>query len=539
VELIAEAVARLQNSSRYEMVEVRIATARGRYLWCRFRATAILNEQGELQKISGIIINIDAEKQSSQALQERAERDSLTKLLNKSAGRKRAEEYINRQGEAVNCALLIIDLDNFKQVNDRYGHLFGDTVLTQASRVLKKMFRSQDILARIGGDEFMVLMWGISDVELLKNRCRQLINVFGNTFRSLSQEVALSCSVGIAVAPVHGQSFLELYQRADQAMYQAKAKGKNTFAFYDASAVSTYNQHRHMSVIDSDREPGLAENSLVQYAFRRLYTSDNVDASINEILDLVGRKMNVSRVYIFENSDDNRFCSNTYEWCNDGIPSEIENLQGISYADDIDGYVDMYDENGIFYCPDVNTLPENIYNIVAPQGIKSLLHCAILDKGQFRGYIGFDECVTQRMWTKEQIDALTFLSEMLSVFLMKKRQQERALQQAEEISTILDSQNAWICIVDPETWELKYLNAKLRDAVPGAKQGMCCYKALKGRDTPCEGCPCLKILETKTDSKVLYNERDDVFTNTDAALVQWGGKQACMMTSRKRSIDTI
>lgn len=533
VQLLEDRIARLESGSNYEMTEVRIATAKGRYIWCRFRATAIRDDDGNLQKVSGIIINIDAEKQSSQALQERAERDALTKLLNKSAGRKQAEEYINRYAENVSCAMLMIDLDNFKQINDRYGHLFGDTVLTNVARVLKKMFRSQDIIARMGGDEFMVLMRGISDEELLKNRCRQLINVFGNTFRGLSQDVPLSCSVGIAIAPVHGRSYYELFQHADQAMYQAKAKGKNTFAFYDGSSVSTYGQHRHMSVIDSDQEPGLAENSLVQYAFQRMYTSDDVEAAIQEVLDLVGRKMNVSRVYIFENSDDNRFCSNTYEWCNDGIQPEIQNLQGISYEHDIAGYVDMYDDKGIFYCPDIHTLPENIYHILAPQGIKSLLHCAIRDKGQFRGYIGFDECVNHRMWTKEQIDALTFLAETMSIFLLKKRQQEKMQQHADELHSILDCQNAWISIVDPETWELKYLNAKLRRAVPEAKPGDCCYKALKGRESPCEGCPCLHILEKKTDNARLYNEDVGITTDTDAALVRWDGKQACMVTSRK------
>ena len=104
-------------------------------------------------------------------------------------------------------------------------------------------------------------------------------------------------------------------------------------------------------------------------------------------------------------------------------------LQGISYEDDIAGYREMFDEQGIFYCPDIHMLPKNIYDVVAPQGIKSLLHCAIREKGGFRGYIGFDECVEQRMWTKEQIAALTYLSEMLSVFLLKKRQQEKVLQQ--------------------------------------------------------------------------------------------------------------
>lgn len=534
VELLEDHIANLENGSGYEMAEVRVATAKGRYLWCRFRATAIRDENGDLQKISGIIINIDAEKQSKQALQERAERDALTKLLNKYAGRKHAEEFFSRHSQEINCALLMIDLDNFKPVNDQFGHLFGDTVLTKVARILKKMFRSHDIIARVGGDEFMVLMRGISDQELLKNRCRQLMGLFDNTFREMNRQLPqpLSCSVGIAVAPHHGRSYFELFQHADQAMYQAKAKGKNTFAFYDATNASSYSQNRHMSAIDSDQEPGLAENSLVQYAFQRLYASKNVENSVQEILDLVGRKMNVSRVYVFENSDDNKTCSNTYEWCNTGIQPEIHNLQGIRYEEDIAGYVDMYDENGIFYCPDINTLPQNIYDIVAPQGIKSLLHCAIRDRGVFRGYIGFDECVTNRMWTKEQIQALVYLSEMLSVFLLKKREQERVLQQAEDLSSILDNQNAFIYIIDPETCELKYLNAKTRELAPDAKLGMRCYKALMGCDSRCEGCPSRNILQAKTDSAYMYNSKYDIHTLAETTLVQWRGTQSCLVTCR-------
>ena len=119
VPLLMDAVTSLNNGSSYEMVEIRIATAMGRYLWCRLRGTAIRDVNGKLIRICGIIINIDDEKLAEKDLQERAERDSLTKLLNKQAGRKQAEEYLAHYPKGANCALLIIDLDNFKQINDQ------------------------------------------------------------------------------------------------------------------------------------------------------------------------------------------------------------------------------------------------------------------------------------------------------------------------------------------------------------------------------------------------------------------------------------
>ena len=535
--LLFDGIGSIENGSGFEMVEVRIAAAGGRYLWCRIRATALRDAGGNLQKISGIIINVDAEKKAARALQDRAEQDSLTKLLNKDAGRRQAEEYFACFPDGVDSALLIIDLDNFKQVNDRYGHLFGDSVLTQAAREIKKLFRNQDIVSRIGGDEFLVLMRGVSDRALVEGRCQRLLSIFQGIFQNQKHKLPLSCSIGVALSPEHGRTYYELFNRADQALYWAKARGKNSYVFYNeedeklnfrnvtASAVNNR--------IDSDEEPGLADDNLVRYAFQRLYSSENMDKSVNDILELVGRKMNVSRVYVFENSEDNRFCSNTYEWCNEGIAPEIQNLQDISYEEDIAGYVDMYNEQGIFYCPDINELPQNIYDIVAPQGIKSLLHCAIRDGNVFRGYIGFDECVELRYWTKEQIQTLTYFSEMLSVFLLKQRKQKRSMVYAEELQSILDNQNAWIYIIDPDTCRLKYINAKTKELAPDVKPGMLCHKTLKGMEHRCPGCPSLNIRQKKNDSTVMYNDQFDLNVLAEATLIQWGGEESCLLTCRE------
>ena len=535
--LLFDGIDNIENGSDYEMVEVRVATAKGRYLWCRIRATAIRNKNGQPEKIAGIIINIDAEKQAEQALQDRAERDSLTKLLNKDAGRRQIEAYFDRFPGGVHSAILIIDLDNFKQVNDQFGHLFGDAVLTKASKEIKQLFRNQDIISRIGGDEFLVHMRGVSDKKILEGRCQRLLEIFRNIFQNQKQKLPLSCSIGIAMSPEHGNTYYELFNKADRALYWAKAEGKNNFVFYDEASESKYLRKELASAvnnhIDSDEEPGLAEDNLVRYAFQRLYASEDVEKSVNDILELVGRKMNVSRVYVFENSDDNRHCFNTFEWCNDGIAPEIQNLQGISYEEDIAGYMDMFDERGIFYCPDVGELPQNIYDIVAPQGIKSLLHCAIRDGGTFRGYIGFDECVEYRYWTKEQIQTLTWFAEMLAVFLLKQRKHEKTMRFAAETQSILDNQDAWIYIIDPDTCELKYVNSKLKEIAPEITRGMFCYRELMGRSDRCPGCPAEGIYQRKNGRKRMFNHRFGVEALADATLIQWEGDPSCLLTCRE------
>ena len=190
----------------------------------------------------------------------------------------------------------------------------------------------------------------------------------------------------------------------------------------------------------------------------------------------------MSRAYIFENSEDDTHCANTFEWCNDGVAPEIQNLSHVSYETDLGGsYLDNFDENGVFYCRDIASLPKAQFEVLAPQGIKSMLQCAIRDNGRFKGYVGFDECRNNRFWTQEQIAALSFISEILSTFLLKKRAQDRVEQSAAAMKTVLDNQNSWIYVIEPGTCRLLYINQKTKDLVPSSEVGMYCYEAFFDR----------------------------------------------------------
>lgn len=538
ISLFSKGLTALRQGVPQGTVEARVAKADGRYLWCRFWFMAVREEEGSFCDVIGTITNIDEEKRAAQALRERAEQDALTKLLNKNTTRRKTEEYLNSFPQGARCALLIIDLDNFKQVNDQYGHLFGDAVLTRAAREIRSLFRGHDLVGRIGGDEFMVLMQGTSDRPLVESRCQKLVETLQQVFCGEHYQCDITCSVGVSISPDHGTTYFDLFLRADQALYQSKGRGKNCYCLYgtqDDEAIPPNPGGTRSAVgghIDSDEQPGLADQGLALYAFQRLYEAKDMNAAIHDILAMVGQQMNVSRVYVFENNADNTACCNTFEWCNEGVPPEIDALQNLSYVDDIPNYPASFDENGLFYCPEVAALPRNMREILEPQGIISMLHCAILDKGVFRGYVGFDECSKKRLWTKEQIEVLSVLSEVLSVFLLKHRAQEQFQRKAADLEAILDSQNAWVYVIDPDTCQLKFLNKKTRSLATEAQVGMRCHEALMNSPARCPGCPALGIREKQFESRIMQNDKFNLKVFTEASLIPWQEETACLLTCR-------
>lgn len=132
-------------------------------------------------------------------------------------------------------ALLIIDLDNFKGINDTLGHMVGDQVLSGVADKMRETFRQQDYLGRIGGDEFAVyLTFANNPVEkerraIIQSRADRFRYMISEIAGEIEQNASISCSIGIAMDPEHGTSYEKLYKSADQALYQAKKAGKNQY----------------------------------------------------------------------------------------------------------------------------------------------------------------------------------------------------------------------------------------------------------------------------------------------------------------------
>ena len=170
-------------------------------------------------------------------LAERASRDALSGLLNRETATSYIENYLKTKSPDENCALFIIDLDNFKQVNDSFGHQAGDRIIQQTAGILSRCFRATDIVGRLGGDEFFALLSGKITKEIVREKAQSICEQLQFSIGS-SVEVRVTSSVGAYLAS-GSVSFETLYARADSALYEAKANGKNCFQIDDCRKVRT------------------------------------------------------------------------------------------------------------------------------------------------------------------------------------------------------------------------------------------------------------------------------------------------------------
>ena len=166
-------------------------------------------------------------------IQHLAYHDSLTGLPNRMLFMDRIDQAISRaQREQEQFALLFIDIDHFKVINDSMGHAAGDQLLNVISQRLCEMLRKSDTVARLGGDEFTVIIEGLEDAEQVINVTKNILSSLDAPVNVNGKEVHVGGSIGIAIYPQDGESFGSLLKNADTAMYKAKEQGRNTFQFY-------------------------------------------------------------------------------------------------------------------------------------------------------------------------------------------------------------------------------------------------------------------------------------------------------------------
>ncbi len=180
-----------------------------------------------------IIRDIPEQHKAEELIRKQAYYDNLTSLPNRFLALDRLSHMLfEAQRNKGHVAVLFIDLDNFKKVNDSFGHELGDKLLVKSAARLQQVIRKEDTIGRLGGDEFIVLLRGINSHYNAICIAEKLLKSFTSPFKIEGRELVLTMSIGVAMYPENGDTASDLLRNADTAMYQAKALGRNSYSFF-------------------------------------------------------------------------------------------------------------------------------------------------------------------------------------------------------------------------------------------------------------------------------------------------------------------
>jgi diguanylate cyclase (GGDEF)-like protein/PAS domain S-box-containing protein len=266
----------LQDADRVSYREIEVDTVlRGPRMQATSRMV-IKDSRGEAKYLIAVIEDATERKKTEQRIAFLAHHDALTGLANRTALAQKIEEAAARQRErGESFAVLLLDLDRFKQVNDTLGHPAGDTLLTEVATRLKSLLRETDVLARLGGDEFAIIQAGEADQrDAAKTLAQRIIELLARPFEIDWGDINIGASIGIALAPEHETGADELLKMADLALYRAKSAGRNGYCFFDPQ----------MSEIASARQE--IENDL-----RRAIQQNELELHYQPIVDAKTRKI--------------------------------------------------------------------------------------------------------------------------------------------------------------------------------------------------------------------------------------------------------
>jgi cyclic di-GMP phosphodiesterase Gmr len=267
-----------RNGSSYE-VERWIKTVKGERLFL-FRNKFVHSGSGKNEVFlicSGT--DITEERRAQERLRVLANTDIITGLPNRNAIQDKITQSIaTRDGHSV--GLVYLDLDNFKKVNDAYGHMFGDRLLVEVSLAVLGCLDNDQTLARLGGDEFLVLAQQ-ADREMLQRLAQRIIDRLKTPFRIGLIEVYTGCSIGIALCPEHGNDLDSLIRSADTAMYVAKEHGKRTYTVFSPEMNKRVAEYMWL---DTNLRKGLEQNQLVVYYQPKIETLSGRVCSVEALV---------------------------------------------------------------------------------------------------------------------------------------------------------------------------------------------------------------------------------------------------------------
>lgn len=473
----------LLKSPKHDTIEFRIKRFDNDYTWYQANLTSLLGAEGYVSRIVGRMININERKLKEMELLLRAEKDALTGIYNQGATEQLIHNAIQAGNENALSAMMIIDLDNFKEANDLLGHANGDQLLEKTADILKEMFKGGDVIGRIGGDEFLVYMRNLESISEADEMAGNIVKSVRYDLDFEGQPIHVTCSVGVAVYPYHGKTYEELFEKADRAVYTVKANGKDGYRVYHAASTTVYHANRKVGydmtkTLDFDRH---IEDQVMQI----LFEDKVLESALRSSLELMTAKYQFHRGYI---------CGNDSLPISRTIQFTVNEYATGKEADEHFELKRMVNEILYSFFPgaamihDYDLVAEEMREYFRAEGIKSMLYYPLTSQGEFQGAIVFENHEDVQMeLTKSEMEEVRSLFRLMEAHILQIGLMDRLQNFVVQVA-VFDNMDSFVYVVNPDNYEISFINKKVLVDSPNVKIGDICYKALQNRDTPCENC---------------------------------------------------
>lgn len=381
-------------------------------------------------------INWSVYQQDMDALKklwEAAHLDELTKLFNRYGMETWITRKLNEKAENDQAAMLVLDIDNFKYVNDTFGHMLGDALLVDIAEMIRVLFTDGFFCGRIGGDEYQIFALNIPK-EVICKKADTLCRRIKEQYEKEHQNYNISISIGIAFSGNgRGQDYTDLYKMADLALYQAKSEGKNGYMLYGS------NTSRQISG-NSDRLRG--QNQIVQLGDSGFSpTKVLLDAVIDELAEhhdpkttietvskLIVDTFDVSRAYASCYTKDEMHIGKSYfysQTSDNNITPHLK-MSGREYE------AKCFNSDHIFFCTDIEQSVEPVKTELKRMGVQTLLQILIHKDGRIIGTLGINNCGYKRLWLQSEIEVMHTIAKLLTDTILELQEQTEAELHASE-----------------------------------------------------------------------------------------------------------
>lgn len=337
--------------------------------------------------------------------------DSMTKLLDRKGIMEYAETKV---AKGADVAVVMLDIDNFKNVNDTYGHPFGDAVITAVADVIKKVIGSSGVAGRVGGDEFMAILNNNGDELALRNYLRGIKMNVGTLFLDKVGNNKITCSIGVSRNKVDSEDFKELYRIADRALYLAKEKGKNRYIIYKPELHGAFRLSEGDRDLTDIKEAFYSERDL--FAFNRSLSGLVLQGSgeLIDVLEKMAHVLTVSRVRVFWG--ENREVIGAY-------PLDLMADKYNEACFEKEEYVQLF-RNDMLQIGNLNALEYTIpeaYQLYREKGVCSVLQHYLRDaEGEIKGLVTVEECSQIRGFPKLAVQIFESMCKVLNAVLLKE-----------------------------------------------------------------------------------------------------------------------